>query len=497
MPDFKDLLAALSTRGRKKRCLAEPVFRTLQDIQTGEAANLRGGRVNLAEKKHSSFEIAPWVVQALVLCLVLASLFWGSVAAPTAPTFAANSTQEEREALEKQLADLESQIGEYQSQITQYEKQGKTLKGEIDKLNAQIGKLNLQIKAVNLTLRELDGKINLTEEKIGQTQISISAKEESLSELLRKIQQAESDTFLEIFLKNQSFSAFFDDVNSLSLIQGSLRSTILQIKDLQQILEDDKDELMLARADAETARIFRESQRVETDKAKSEKNTLLSVTKGQESKYQALLQKTKESAAQIRNRLFELLGGGELSFEEAYRLAKIAGDATGVRPAFILAILDRESALGQNVGKCKYNEIVPATGKVAMHPTRDVPAFLEITRALGIEPGSVVISCPNRDGTYGGAMGPAQFIPSTWKGYADDVQGITGRSPANPWNNGDAFVAAGLYLKDAGAKTNERNAAARYYCGARWNRYVCTSVYGAKVVERADQFQDDIDVITK
>ena len=77
------------------------------------------------------------------------------------------------------------------------------------------------------------------------------------------------------------------------------------------------------------------------------------------------------------------------------------------------------------------------------------------------------------------------------------VSSITGNSPANPWSIADAFVAAGVYLRDSGAGSNERIAAAKYYCGARWNRYVCTEVYGRKVIERARQFQEDISAITQ
>ncbi|MCL5011971.1 MAG: lytic murein transglycosylase [Patescibacteria group bacterium] len=440
----------------------------------------------------------------VAISVALISFLFSFVYAPMSGNqlLAAQSKDAQRAALESQLKDLESQIAQHEALIAQYQKQGNTLQGEIKSLNAKIATLNLQIKTITLNLNKLNDDIQVTKTKITQTEGDINQYKDSLSNILQTLYEREQRNTLELVLENPRFSDFFLDVNSFLAVQDNLRETLEKIISLKNDLMDQKESLSNQYDDISQLKAYQEAQAKSVAKTESDKKQLLAVTKGQEAKYQQIVAEKKKTAAQIRSQLYELIGGGELSFGDAYNLAKIAADATGVRAALILAVLDRESALGRNVGKCKYdvNPYYPAQANnpTTMHPRRDIPVFLQITQSLGLDPESVFVSCPiPRDGAYGGAMGPAQFLPSTWVGYADRILSVTGSSPANPWSNRDAFVATALYLKDHGAAGGsayaEKVAAAQYYAGSNYKSFI--NSYGARVVDRAAEFQDDINVL--
>ena len=409
---------------------------------------------------------------------------------------AQTTNDEQRQQLENQLATLEKQISDYQNTITQYQQQGKTLTNEIKSLEAQIAKLNLQIKAINLNLEKLNQEIGDTQTQISSAEDNIAFNKDALSQVLQNLYENGDKTILEIFLTSPNLSDFYDEVNDLILIQDNLRLTLNKIIQLRNDLLDQKQQLALEKTDQENLKNYQASQKQQIQNTQTQKNEILKVTKGKESEYQKLVADTKKTAAEIRKQIFQFLGGGELDFEKAYELASYAERATNVDAALLLAVLDRESALGQNVGQCNY--------QTAMNPTRDIPIFLQIVAELNLQQslasGILKVSCANKDGAYGGAMGPAQFLPSTWILYKDKVAKITGNNPPSPWNNSDAFVATAVYLNDllnaCSAYTGlnqERCAAARYYAGSRWKNYLWT--YGDRVISQAQSFQKDIAIL--
>jgi len=415
----------------------------------------------------------------------------GATLVPFAPQQAQATEDLTRAELEQKLREIELEISQYEGSIRDTQAQTKTLKQQISVLETQAKKINLQIQATDLQIRRLSTQIRDTNEIIRESELKISQAKTLLEKSLRAMYENDQQSLLEILLAHNALSDFFAEIGAQVAIQSETQKGLDEITALKEVLEAQRAELLNQREDQESLFIIQGAQRRQLSEEKKSKDQLFTLTKGKESLYQQLLKQSQKTAAEIRVQLYKLLGGGEIKFEDALRYAEFAGTHTGIRPALLLAVLDKESDLGRNVGRCSW--------KTAMHPTRDQPVFLEITRELGINPDTISVSCPIvRDGSYGGAMGIAQFLPSTWILYKDRIKAIVGRTPS-PWNPQDAFIASALYLADAGATAKtyaaERQAAAKYYAGRRWRYYLYS--YGSHVMELASGYQSQIEILKR
>jgi membrane-bound lytic murein transglycosylase B len=406
---------------------------------------------------------------------------------------------EARQALEEELKSIESQINELETQLSTTKGEKKTLANKISQLRKEGDKLRLQIKSSNIKIADLENKLANTAKSIKNNQTKIAELRGDLAEMIRLVQQRDRDFFLLRLFIEGGLSKAFVEANNYQRLSISINNVVQESKKLQRQLAEKQVAYEAQQDDAEKLLAIAKLQQSSLGGKLSEQNNLLEQTKGLELTYQNLLQDNKKRAAQIRSRIYELLGvGTQITFGQAVTIAQATSKQTGVSAAFLLAILTQESNLGKNVGTCNRPGDPPEKGwKTIMKPTRDQEPFLAITTELGRDPDVTPVSCPmrNKDGSqlgWGGAMGPAQFIPSTWMGYKDKVSKLTGKSPADPWDIRDAFMAAALLLKNNGANgtyDGEWKAAMRYFSGGTDTRY---RFYGDNVMKLAEKYTHDI-----
>ncbi len=397
----------------------------------------------------------------------------------------------------RQIEELQRQIDAYEKEIEANHSKANTLQNEIARLNALINKVALEIRSLGNSIDETSLEIKDTQNKISDAEDKLLKQQNTLMQYIRLAYETDRTSLTEVLLSNATLSDFFSNINNLQITQDKLRLAIDDVKQLRAELNDHKDTLEDKRTDLERLKSLQELEKRDLDGNKSQKNKILKETKGQETKYQELVKKSKLDIGRIRDQIYYLQKNG-VTAEEAVKFGHLAAERAGIRPAFLIAILEVESGLGRNVGTGNWMDDMYSCylrlGK-ASRAEAEKTAFLAIVGKLGLDPNTVKVS---REPNYGcgGAMGPAQFIATTWLAYEEEVSRVTGHIPPNPWVIEDAFTASAIKLARAGATSQTRageGAAARIYLSGRAS---CTSracnSYASAVLRKADEIQQNL-----
>ncbi|MDR3571199.1 MAG: hypothetical protein P4L81_03300 [Candidatus Pacebacteria bacterium] len=402
-------------------------------------------------------------------------------------TWAAN-TAAQQAALQAQLDQLNQEIAQNQSKLALQQQARATLENQVAILDSQIKEAQLEIQQRNLTIQQLQDQIGQAQSGISTVNSKVSAGQDSLAQIMRETNEI-NETPLAIQLLQGSLPAAFSEVSDFQAIQTALGDSFTQLQSQKTDLTTREQTL---EAENEQASQLLQAQQAQADSlvnTEQQKQNLIAQTKGQESLYQQLIANQQQNAKQIEQALFSLRdSNSSTSFGDIYNYAKDASSVTGVPPAFIMGILSEESDLGKNVGNCSYT--------TAMNPT-NIPTYLQVMSQLGLDPSSEKVSCKPSYG-WGGAMGPAQFIPSTWVLYQSRIASASGQNPPNPWNPRTATFATALYMGDlgagAGTASAERTAALKYFAGSNY-RNPSFAFYGNDVMCLTQKMQQQIDVI--
>jgi membrane-bound lytic murein transglycosylase B len=446
------------------------------------------------------------IITAAVLTSVLSSSLNINLVTAQAENQVANAAY--RAQLEAELAKVEKEIAEQTKLLRSKQTETASIQRDVDILNAEIRRARLNIQAKQIEIRRLGGDIGKREQTIEELEAKQQRELKSLAELIRKTRDMDDITLTEVVLTSGSLVDLYQDFDAFENVQQALQHSFQMIRDTKTKTEQEKTTLVGKRSAEMDAQKAIESQKAIIERNEQEKKRLLNISKSQENTYKQVIADREKEKARIRNALFQLRDSTNINFGQALDLANEVSRKTGVRTALILAIITQESNLGQNVGTCVITDLKTgqtkhvSTGRVysnGIHPTRDLPVLQRVIAELGRDPLVTRVSCPLSVG-YGGAMGPSQFIPSTWVMYNARVANLTGNRPADPWNPRDAFHATGLLLADLGAArgghTNERTAALKYYAGGNWSA-PHNAFYGDSVMRIAAQYQGQIDILAK
>jgi len=334
----------------------------------------------------------------------------------------------------------------------------KSTQKELDKnleketaLNSEYYQVAVQVTTTKSKIEQTAEEITRKETEIKNLNDQVTLYKKFLTTYLQEVYFGNQDPVMKLAVANQSLDAIFGNDEQMLNVKEKILRILEEISASQLQLGEVKEEL--------------------ADK-KEEHESLLQQQKAEQYAIANNIQETKLTIAQLQAKQSKLRSalsnflGEDFDMNDVIDAVKYADKKTGVRKEFLFAVLDKETDLGRFTGGCTYK-------KSKMGDT-NLKYFKEICDDLGYDYKKMKVSCALSYG-IGGAMGVAQFMPSTWMGYKDAIASSVGHSPANPWKLKDGIMGMALYLKNKGGdrKSGEHTAAAAYYCGSNLSRDVC------------------------
>jgi peptidoglycan hydrolase CwlO-like protein len=421
---------------------------------------------------------------------------------------------EERQSLadkkREEIKEVQEKIDSYEAEIKSQQKKERSLKGEIMLYENKVNKNELEIKETKLAIEGAELELEEIDKKIAEGERRVLANKDALKKLIKLLYISEQDSFLEILMANDNISDFFNKIDVIDSVKDEIFKAIINLKIEKENLNSRNKEIEEQQEELGNLIQIKSYQNESLGELKSQKNELLEVTKGEEKQFQDLLTENKNILPSLQAQLHELQSlGKKIEFDDAFGAAKHIGSIIGVRPAYLLGILKVESDLGKNTGSGNWNDdmyncylriskIAKTADRKAYYIKRaetEKNAYFSIVNRLGIDPDSIKVS---KEPTYGcgGAMGPAQFIPSTWLAYEQRIIDITENNPPNPWNLTDAMAAMAIKVSDipgviGGNYDAEYEAAGRYLGGGGW-RSKNLFFYPNKVMLFADLYEKEL-----
>lgn len=228
--------------------------------------------------------------------------------------------QGEIQRLEKQIAVYKEQIKNQKSAASTLSKQIAAMEAQIKKLQAEIQLTQAKISAAALKIEELKSDINARS-------IEIQKQKDNLGETIRAINDFDQETSISLVLKNDNFSDFLNQVQFIESLQQGLQTKLEEIKMLKKELEEKKISQEEQKSALENFRNELSGKNMVLASQKEDKEDLLTQTKNQEKKYQAMLSDLQKKREQIEKEIFQI--------EEKLRLAIDPKSIPGARKGLL------------------------------------------------------------------------------------------------------------------------------------------------------------------
>ena len=242
------------------------------------------------------------IVRFFIIFQICALSFFGSGAFVFADEVLDAQIREKNQ----ELQEIQQQINEQQQLLEQTKREKRTVESELSRVNSQIRQIDLGIRSSRLTVEKLDLEIDSLQEEIIKAQESINQKAETVTDVLRQVQERDTDSMLVVLLKHDSLSDSLFEIQALNDLNTNLLARISELEEAQSNLSRVLNNATAARHNKSIEQTTLENKRAISEELQIEKKQILSLTQSQEKEFEENLSELEERQLQIAQEIVEI-----------------------------------------------------------------------------------------------------------------------------------------------------------------------------------------------
>ena len=223
--------------------------------------------------------------KVFIISTLLLIVFYIPIAQSATVTELKNRIEDKNKEIEK----IEAEIKEYEKQIANNSSKSKTLKVEIERLELTRKKLLSEITLTERKINESSVTITKLAEEINKKEKNIATLRDSMAEIMRVLDEEGSPSLLEITLKENRFSDFFNAFEEIESFDEKIQTKLAELRSLRKILDSEKETEETEKKNFENYKSQLSDQKKLTEFTKKTTNSLLKNTQNQETVYKKLL----------------------------------------------------------------------------------------------------------------------------------------------------------------------------------------------------------------
>ncbi|MEX2340868.1 MAG: peptidoglycan DD-metalloendopeptidase family protein, partial [Candidatus Paceibacterota bacterium] len=201
----------------------------------------------------------------------------------------ADKLRSQKDQLSGQLADIEKEIAAFEAELNKVGAEKNTLQKAINQLELERSKVLADVRYTENRISTTDMQIGQLNTEIVVTSDGIDSNMSAVAEILRAVDQNDSESLVELLLRYDNLSDFWIQIEDLETIRKSMREKVQELNSLRGVLEEKVLEETGRRADLVSLRQQYSGQQAVLDGNRREQTQLLTATKNEEAEYQKML----------------------------------------------------------------------------------------------------------------------------------------------------------------------------------------------------------------